>query len=143
KDSCQLLSNFCDLGTRGNLVSRYDAPESTRGICGRTLVFEIEAVAIHREDCAILVNRPGSELQLGLQEFLHLPFALIPLDAPQAAGALYPNELGFVEPGIVRITEALCRAAPPVPQLLSTGIRHLMRIFGDRQDANDRALLAR
>src|SRR5690606_2360978 len=66
-----------------------------------------------------------------------------PLNAPQAARAPVPDEVGFVESGIVCNAEALGRATPPVLQLLSTGIRLLMRIFGDRQDADDRALLAR
>src|SRR4029453_2878647 len=57
---------------RRHLALGQDAPQRPRGVPHRPLVVEIEAVAVHREHEAVLVEAAGRELEVGLQRLLGL-----------------------------------------------------------------------
>src|SRR5829696_7543818 len=138
-----LRDDFRHLGSARDLVGRNDAPERADRVRGRPLVGGVEAVAVGGEDGAVLVDLAGRELQRGLQQLLHLPLvgALVPGDAEEPAGAPVADEIRLVEAGVVRDAQALRRAAEAVFELRRAWPRLLMRILGDRQDADDRALV--
>src|SRR5215207_5919890 len=133
-----------DLGAAWHLVGRHDAPERAGRVGRRPLVVGVEAVAVGRENRAVLVDLARRELQLCLQKLLQLPLvgALVPGDAPEATRAPVADEVRLVEPGVVRDAEALRRAAEAVLQLRGARPGLLVRIFGHRQHADDRAFLA-
>src|SRR5512132_3227672 len=87
------LASFClrHFHARGHLVRGHHTPERTHGVRVRTFVIGIETVAVGRENETVSIDIAGGELQLSLQELLHLPLAAIPGHTEQAAGTPVSN----------------------------------------------------
>src|SRR5271170_568545 len=126
-----------DLGALWNLVGRHHSPQRARRIACRAFVGGVEAVAIGGQNRTVLVGIATGELQLRLQQFLHLPLLAVPAYPPQPAGTPITDQV--VSIGVDAQTDY--GAAGAFLHVGPAGIGRVVWIVGYRQNADLRTFL--